>query len=196
MHAFQVSALHPRYLPDPEEEAQATIVATTAAAVVAAAARATAADTSIITHGGAGWARRGAGHWAGGRVDDGREKERERERERWNGGWGARENGAERRGKLGDGRGGGGGTEEVMEEEEEEEERGVSGQPGSSRATRRKPRYHPPSTPHLFSTKRPCHTSLFAPSIPATSSCSSLAPTLPSSAPYPNLRRASTFTSF
>lgn len=63
---------------------------------------------------------------------------------------------------------------EEKEEEEEEEERGVSGQPGSSRATRRKPRYHPPSTPRLFSTKRPCHTSPSVPSIPATSSCSSL----------------------
>jgi len=73
------SALHPRFPPDliVEEEAQATVVATTtvAAAVAAAAARATAADTSIITHGGAGWARRGAGHWAGERMDDGREKE-------------------------------------------------------------------------------------------------------------------------
>ena len=57
-------------------------MAAAAAVVAAAATRATAADTSIITHGGAGWARRGAGHWAGGRVDDGREKERERERER------------------------------------------------------------------------------------------------------------------
>jgi hypothetical protein len=60
------------------------------------------------------------------------------------------------------GRRGGGGTEETVEEEEEaEEERGVSGQPGSSRATRRKPRYHPPSTPHLLSSKRPCHTPPF-----------------------------------
>lgn len=58
----------------PEEKAQA-----------AAAARATAADTSIITHGGAGWARRSAGHRTGegrGRVNDGTEKEREGERER------------------------------------------------------------------------------------------------------------------
>lgn len=57
----------------PEEKAQA------------AAARATAADTSIITHGGAGWARRSAGHRTGegrGRVNDGTEKEREGERER------------------------------------------------------------------------------------------------------------------
>lgn len=54
--------------------------------VAAVAARATAADTSIITHGSAGWARRGAGHRAKG-VDDGREKgvratKRGREKER------------------------------------------------------------------------------------------------------------------
>lgn len=62
----------------------------------------------------------------------------------------------------------------VVEEEEEEEERGVSGQPGSSRATRRKPRYHPPSTPRLLSSKRPCHTSPSTPPAPATSSSSML----------------------
>lgn len=131
----------------------------------AAAARATAADTSIITHGGAGWARRGAGHWAGGRLDDGREKEREREKdrerertrekERMGDEALERERRREAREVGGGRRRGGGGTEE-----EEEEERGVSGQPGSSRATRRKPRYHPPSTPRLPSSKRPCHPSL------------------------------------
>lgn len=62
----------PPYL---EEEAQATAVA------AAAAARATAADTSIITHGGAGWARRGAGHRAGGGWTT-EERERESGRER------------------------------------------------------------------------------------------------------------------
>lgn len=39
------------------------------------------------------------------------------------------------------------------EEEVEEEERGVSGQPGSSRATRRNPLSHPPSYPP---SRRPC----------------------------------------
>lgn len=57
---------------------------------------------------------------------------------------------------------------------EEEEERGVSGQPGSSRATRRKPRYHPPSTPRFLSSKRPCHTSPSAPAAPVASSSSAL----------------------
>lgn len=42
------------------------------------------------------------------------------------------------------------------EEEVEEEERGVSGQPGSSRATRRNPLSHPPSYPPSLSSRRPC----------------------------------------
>lgn len=42
--------------------AAAAVVA--AASAVVAAACATAADTSIITHGGVGWARRGVGHRA------------------------------------------------------------------------------------------------------------------------------------
>jgi hypothetical protein len=92
----------PLYL---EEEAQAT-------AVAAAAARATAADTSIITHGGAGWARRGAGHRASGGWtteererekggEGGREREKEQKRDRVRKRDEVGGNDAERRGKLG-----------------------------------------------------------------------------------------------
>lgn len=51
------------------------------------------------------------------------------------------------------------------DEEEEEEERGVSGQPGSSRATRRKPRYHPLSTPR---SSHPNDPATLPPSLPAS----------------------------
>lgn len=53
-------------------------------------------------------------------------------------------------------RGVGGGRMVEEEEEVEEEERGVSGQPGSSRATRRNPLSHPPSYPPSLSSRRPC----------------------------------------
>lgn len=141
------------------------MVAATAAAV---AARATAADTSIITHGSAGWARRRASGEGDGRrkrersESDG-ERERGSERQRTSEG-GMRLKGTTR-GRV---------ARQAGVEEEEEGRRGGGGGKRSLGSTGVKSRYQtqaalPPSfNPSLLSSKRPCHTSPLAPRQPAT----------------------------
>lgn len=101
----------------------------------------------------------------------------------------------EARGNRAGGQEGGWKVGRMVEEEEEveEEERGVSGQPGSSRATRRNPLSHPPSPlppprpPGRLSSRRPCQPSSFSsyplppPALASSSSSSSF------STSYPNL---------